>query len=362
MTPTEVDLANTASLSSTQSSEDAQSSYLWKVKHDGAFLTSTSFSSAQSSEVNDNPTHMLRRLNLSRSETDNSSTSTEKITNHGSRYESPSRHSSMKSETCFSITSNFQAKLRDRLRASSFRPISTSPNVVKRSIRNASPKSERSEVNQANDPKQLAEENDPTPNNDGCITPSRQIELIEEDATSEVELKNDSTFVEESTKVNKPNKEDYSPHYQPTILSNSSIASCDLNEEQSALSKRSNGSYNEGGERSDRSKQSNGSYDESEFKLMTNITHSYQKIGDTNVKSSRVSAIPMSGIGVDLNNDFSDSPKVLTPREASTSCTLSSFVAGLFHRGQPETKKSALDIIVSLPVINISSQALYLGV
>lgn len=349
ITPNQVDLTNTASLSSTQSSDDAHSSYLWKVKHDGTYLTSTSFSSSQSSEVNENPTQMLRRLNLSRSETDNSSTSTEKITNHGSRYESPSRRSSMRSQSCFSGTSNFQAKLRHRIRAGNFKPISTSPHVVKGCIRNTSLEPEGSELKLLSNPSQLIKEDISTANQDKCTTASRQIQLIEEDKIS-VESKDDSKIVGEfAHDVITPNRAGSSSHYpeKSNNLSDSSNIPCDLSEEQSALSRKSNGSSNGGGDKSDSSKQSNGSYDESEFKKMANITHSYQKFRDTKVKSSRVSAIPMSGIGIDLNNGFDDSSKVLTPRESSSSCVLASFVSNFFTKGKAGSKKNALDIIVS---------------
>jgi hypothetical protein len=93
------------------------------------------------------------------------------------------------------------------------------------------------------------------------------------------------------------------------------------------------------------------SYDESEFKQMTSITNTYQKYDSTTntVKpGSKVSAIPMSGIGVDLRNNYvCDSQPVLTPREESTtSCSIASLVDNFFGKGSLK-KDSAFSFVVS---------------
>lgn len=370
-----IDLANTTSLSSSHSGEE-NSQYLCRVKHDGAFLNSTSFCSSHSNDVLDNPTQMLRKFNLKSSdEGDNSSTSTEKITNHGSRLESPGRAYSYIGS--FSNTPNFQAKLRNRLERvatessaggaspTRFRPISTFPSVFNVRSQYAEPdESEKhvevkTSVSSDSETEQVTQQisREETSYLTGFAslhigapieadvntafdkeneTNSRLIELIEEDAKSEDEQMFAGKVEDNSQLEINENEEQYS-------LAKSSSTST---EEHSTLSNVSNGSF---------TKASNGSYDESEFKQMANITHSYQKHSDTKVKpNSKVSAIPMSGIGVDLSNDYNDGPKILTPRETGGgACTMSSFVSNLFGKSSVKKKGSILDLVVSVGVSSL---------
>lgn len=397
-TSSPIDLANTTSLSSSRS-DDESSQYLWKVKHDGAFLNSTSFSSSHSNGVHTNPTQMLRRFNLKSSDEGDNSNATEKVTNHGSRYtESPGKTYS----SIGSIANNpsFQAKLRNRLErvatmssvsgGSPFRPISTSlpgaeiQNEVKPSSSNESDQVMQQMISREETSYHTGfaslhigapiEADVSTASSEEFETNSRLVEMIEEDAKSEEERTEGVAVVEDysalssnESKSNNGSSDEDEEESELSDRSNGSYSHEEHNEEESEVSERSNVSYSHQ-EQFTLGNNSNGlydgnktynasSYDESEFNQMANITHSYQKFGDAKMHSaSKVSAITMSGIGVDLRNDYTDGPKVLTPREAAgVSCTISSFVGGLFGKKGPVKKKtSVLDVVVRMTACDMS--------
>ena len=98
--------------------------------------------------------------------------------------------------------------------------------------------------------------------------------------------------------------------------------------------------------------------DDTEFKRMESVTHTYQRYdSDMTRKDSTFSAIPLSGIGVDLKNNYNrDNQGVLTPREAeNASCSVSFFMKDLIDAISPQKitpkkntpKKSPLDFVVS---------------
>jgi hypothetical protein len=326
------DTAMTTSLSC--SSSDDQ--YL-RVRHDGSFLTSTSFNSQDVNEVNYNPTAMLRRFNL-KAEEENSSTSTEKVTNHGSRFESTSRYKSSPGRAysyidSFANTPSFRGKLRYRLgqvatsspirTLDQFRPISTPPSVLSGQVSHVK-KEEESDSNQSEAINDLSDNTEETSYLTGFASLHIGAPLADDADSKEESASFQLKLIEEDAQSKESDDNSLKPsHLQPEKVTHQS------DEEHSAT----------------RSKQSNGSYDESEFNQMTNITHSYQKHSDVNTKSAKMSAIPMSGIGVDLSKDYSDGPTVLTPREAGP-CTLSSFVEGLFGIGSGKKKGSALEFVV----------------
>ena len=435
--------ANTASLSSRSSSLDQECAL--RVKRDGSYLNSTSFSStAISNDVDSNPTQMLRKFNLSMDE-DNSSTATEKITNHGCR-DSPNS---------FSIASyqrapTFQERLRARLGNSGryFKPIGDSSN--RNSTETLSEKDqltvECQEVSSNEEASHLtgfASLHIGVPVNDE----DNNVDDIERDAISQmsyqdcVSNKHDKTASErkaqdaimsEKNSVQHDNDRspkktildivhDLSPSPSEEEVKSADICKdrpdgenstqqlidelkaaiskdenaqliidelhsvinkrfdgetqCTLNKEPDqthqlqrtrALSKESSVS-NES--QSSQNKSSNVmeqkstlSCDETEFKRMTNLTSSYQNSSSYHKYSEskmmlKVSAVPMSGIGVDLNKDYSDGHKVSTPREAAgASCTLFGGLFGSLIGTRPGKKTSALELIVSLGFLFNASQ------
>ncbi|KAL3804499.1 hypothetical protein HJC23_002538 [Cyclotella cryptica] len=338
-----IDLANTASLSSSRS-EDTNN-YLWKVKHNGEFLGSTSFGSS-SNEVNSNPTHMLKLLKLkTATEESNSSTSTEKITNHGSRYdESPNRsYSYIRS---FANAPSFQTKLRNRLSQvatetpvyqSLSQPKSLSETDREKKLtllsRSADSRSQENAMLGPSDPAHVSQtqtqvllRND----SDGVREATSNADLGGDDSNligfASLRVSTALSTVGDATPIASPNKEvshlgEAGDLTEAKESGKQSMTKPTTNEADSSLSKTLSGSY-----------------DESEFKQMANITNTYQKFdsGTKNVKpGSKVSAIPMSGIGVDLRNNYvCDSQRVLTPREASnTSCSIASLVDTFFGKG-----------------------------
>lgn len=349
-----IELNNTASLSSSRS-EDANTD-LWKVKHNGEFLGSTSFGSS-SNELHSNPTHMLKLLHLkTATEENDSSTSTEKITNHGSRYdESPNRsYSYIRS---FSNTPSFQAKLRNRLSQ-----VATENSVNHLSV--LRPKSSSETVRQTASFR----------TEDVC---SRESPMRRPTNSEDLSLTQIGVVAGSDSEGRRSRGDDLHQAGRPsrhfnTSLSASVEAKTVASSNEDAFSPGEGGDLTQAGESDEETmnkptlseghgilvKTLSGSYDESEFKQMTSITNTYQKYDSTtsNVKpGSKVSAIPMSGIGVDLRNSYvCDSQPVLTPREASsTSCSIASLVDHFFGKGSLK-KESAFAFVVSFFVYLIT--------
>ncbi len=110
------------------------------------------------------------------------------------------------------------------------------------------------------------------------------------------------------------------------------------------------------------SKSASESDDDTEFKRMETVTHTYQRHdSDAKRKDSTFSAVPLSGIGVDLKNIYNHGDESIpTPKEAAkASCSVAFFVKDIFDAISPQnttpkkksTKKktllSPLDFVVS---------------
>lgn len=119
------------------------------------------------------------------------------------------------------------------------------------------------------------------------------------------------------------------------------------------------------------SKSASESDDDTEFKRMETVTNTYQRHdSDMRRKDSTFSAVPLSGIGVDLKSNFNHgNESVPTPKEAANaSCSVSFFVKDIFDAISPQKttpkkksgKKTAplspLDYVVSdsFPIANMT--------
>lgn len=427
--------ASTASLSSRSSSLDEECGL--RVKRDGSYLNSTSFSStAISNDVHSNPTQMLRKFNLSIDE-DHSSTATEKITNHGCR-ESPNS---------FSIASyqhapTFQEKLKARLGNSGryFKPIVSESSDKSQTVseedqltvefQDVGSNEEASHLtgfaslhigvpvnDEDNDTDNIERfaiseksQQDCVSNKQDMAAPERKaqdaIKSEEKGAQHDIDKSPKKTILdivhdlspspsEEEVKfavLRKDIKPDREINTQLLIddlqaaISKNENTQPIIDELHSVLSKRFDGeaqctrikgpdqtyqlqrtralskeSSVSNESQSSQTKSSNVmeqkstlSCDETEFKRMTNLTSSYQnstsyqKYSESKMKL-KVSAVPMSGIGVDLNMDYSDRTKVSTPREAaSVSCTLFGGLFGSLIGMRSGKNINALELIVSV--------------
>jgi hypothetical protein len=99
--------------------------------------------------------------------------------------------------------------------------------------------------------------------------------------------------------------------------------------------------------------------DDDSVKRMESVTHTYQRNLSVTNRNSKVSAIPLSGIGVDVgmsefNKDDEQYHCVNTPREAYASCSLTSFIGEIVglspvNESGSTSTRSPFDVIVSIP-------------
>lgn len=118
--------------------------------------------------------------------------------------------------------------------------------------------------------------------------------------------------------------------------------------------------YHGGAKRNDLRKitisNSNSESDDDSVRRMESVTHTFQrKDGVAANRNSKVSAVPLSGIGVDVRSDYNDDEeqcgRVRTPREAANaSCSFSSFISEMLGVTPPRDgnspKMSPFDMIV----------------
>lgn len=99
--------------------------------------------------------------------------------------------------------------------------------------------------------------------------------------------------------------------------------------------------------------------DDDSVKRMESVTHTFQRNLSVTNRNSKVSAIPLSGIGVDVgmseyNKDDEQYHCVNTPCEAYASCSLTSFIGEIVglspvNESGSTSTRSPFDIIVSIP-------------
>lgn len=349
-----IDLTITASLSSSHSGEGSQE--LWKVKTNGSFLGSTSFNSCASNDVGSNPTELLKKFKLKTPEIEEtSSTSTEKITNHGSRYEAP-RSKAYSYIGSFANSPYFQAKLKNRLskvgaetlaslQNMHFKPISSAESSVASLQSKCSQdmvdaaKAQTKEMDKY-DSELVSQKKEFTRDSLGSVQRIKSMSDFEEETsylTGFASLHIGMPLVDaDATTVASPKNEAMSTHQEEsTVFSESDVESY-MHPAATETTTRSS---------------DNVSYDESEFNKMADVTFTYQKFDSENTKQgTAVSAIPMEGIGVDLRNDYARDgslARAATPREASgAACNFSSVVGNYLFGVESKRKQSPLDFMV----------------
>lgn len=312
MTPT-VSTNGETSRSSRSSNAHSESRGLWKVKlAGGGYLDSSSYNSLHENNVHSNATEMLRRLKLNNLNGDDederdSSTATTKVSN-------------------FTFQKKIQKRTLNRsLSAAYYRPVDSLEQSNGGSSASPPPPS-------PSRPSKFGSSKSKSNGNEACSTrrdgvvlePSHLSVAFDRLPSGMSSLSYSSS--EDNTKVRTPynNIPIRSPHCLRKDMRQLSLV-------QSASE----------------------SDDDSVFKRMESVTHNFQRNGASDLKhNKRNSAVPLSGIGVDVRNDYNTDERyrIRTPREAANaSCSISSIMGEVFGLTPPKDEnRSPFNIVVSI--------------